>query len=75
VLGDLVQTTDGKWITRPPAGVQTVIRSARIRSSSGMSPASATAVAGTPVGIAAPVMRWCMGRRSTRTAPRWMGRR
>ena len=35
MLGDLVQTTDGKWITRPPSDARTVIYSARIKSSSG----------------------------------------
>ena len=47
---------------RPP-GVRTGTYSARIRSSSGMSPVSVTAVAGTPAGIVGRVTRWCTGRR------------
>ena len=70
VLGELVQTTDGKWITHPPTAAPTVTRSARTKSSSAMSPASATA-AGTPPGHAAHAIRRCTGRRSTPTAAHW----
>ena len=45
------------------------------RSSSATSPALGTAVADIRVGIAAPVTRWCTGRRSTPTATPLMGRR
>ena len=74
VLGDLVQTTDGKWITRQLVAARTVTRSARIRSSSATSPASDTAAA-TRHGHAGRAIRRCTGRRPTRTAQRSMGLR
>ena len=65
MLGELVQTTDGKWITRPLLGAPTGIASARIRSLLDIKLASDTAVVGTRLGAAVPAMPWCTGHRST----------
>ena len=56
VLGELVQTTAGEWITHPPARCPNGHPSAPARCSSGIWPASGTA-AGTPHGPAALAMR------------------
>jgi hypothetical protein len=52
VLGELVQTTAGKWITHPPTRCPNGIRLVRTKSSWGTSPASDTAAEDTPAGIA-----------------------
>src|SRR6478752_5866522 len=71
VLGQLVQTTAGKWITHPPSQCPNgPPPRAGIKSWSVTSPALDTAAA-TPPGRAAHAMKRCMGRRSTRTARRW----
>jgi len=75
VLGELVKTTTGKWITHPPSDVPTGTPSARTKSSSDMSRASDTAAVDTPPGIAEPATPWSTVRRSTHTARRWTGQR
>ena len=74
VLGDLSGRRTAGGSPGRPRDVPTATRSDPARSSSGMLPASDTAVAGTPVGTAAPAIPWCTGRRWARTARRWPGR-
>ena len=68
VSGDLVQTTAGKWIIHPlTLDVRTGTGSDVAKYLSVTKAASGTA-AGTPSGVAAPVMRRCTGRLSAVTA-------
>jgi hypothetical protein len=53
VLVELVQTTAGTWITHPPTRCPNGHTLGRAKSSSDMSPASATEAADTSAGIAA----------------------
>jgi hypothetical protein len=76
VLGELVQTTAGKWID-PPADALPERAHPRRRPGPfrrGIKLASAAAVV-TPRGRAGSAIRRCTGRRSTRTARRSMGQR
>jgi hypothetical protein len=71
VLGELVQTTAGKWITNPPTRCPTVTNSAPVRCSSVIRLAS-VAEADTPPGHACNAIARCSGRRVTLTAQPWM---
>jgi hypothetical protein len=56
VLGELVQTIAGKWITYPPTRCPNGPSLARIRSSLDVSSVLDTAAVGTRAGIAEPAM-------------------
>jgi hypothetical protein len=66
VLGELVQTTNGKWITRAPLGARVDTASARIKPSSATSLASGTAAGTTYLDLPGDAIRRCTGHLSTR---------
>jgi hypothetical protein len=73
MLGGLVRTTAGKWITRPPSRCSNVHALGPNQVLVGHVACLGHGAADTPVGIAAPATPPCTGRRSTLTAPHSKG--
>ena len=69
MLGELVRTTTGQWITHPPSRSSNGTASGRIKSLSGTSHALDMAAVGIQAGGAEPAMPWCAGRQWPSTAP------